>query len=139
MGEHILARHATPDDRKTLQEAGSAALTSKDVYRVCSVVDALATIGAAESLPLLAEVYSSVPYSLARTGVVSALFTACLVIRPTSAQAATARTRADSTARTREGDSEPATMTIEDMRERGDAIPDPAGIASALRFCLGAD
>jgi hypothetical protein len=30
-------------------------------------------------------------------------------------------------------------LTIEDMRERGDPIADPAGIASALRFCVGAD
>jgi hypothetical protein len=43
------------------------------MYRVCSVVDALATIGAVESLPFLTQVYSSAPYSFARQRVVRAL------------------------------------------------------------------
>jgi predicted RNase H-like HicB family nuclease len=30
-------------------------------------------------------------------------------------------------------------LTIEDMRARGDAIPDPTGTASARRSCVGAD
>jgi hypothetical protein len=71
--EHILSQHATRDDRVMLEEAGSAALTSKDMYRLCSVVDALAAVGAVESLPFLSEVYSEAPYSYARRRVVKAL------------------------------------------------------------------
>lgn len=72
-GEHILAQHATRDDRPMLEEAGSVALASNEMYRLCSIVDALATIGAWESVPLLHEVYSVAPYSYARRRVVNAL------------------------------------------------------------------
>jgi hypothetical protein len=71
--ERVLAQHATRDDRLMLEMAGSAALASDDMYRLCSVVDALATVGAVESIPILCEVYSRAPYSYARRCVVKAL------------------------------------------------------------------
>jgi hypothetical protein len=71
--ERILAQHATRDDRLMLEDAGATALTSDDMYRLCSVVDALAAVGASESIPLLGEVYARAPYSYARRGVVKAL------------------------------------------------------------------
>jgi hypothetical protein len=71
--DHILSQHATRDDRVMLEEGGSAALASKDIYRLCSVVDALAAVGAVESLPFLSEVYFEAPYSYARRRVVKAL------------------------------------------------------------------
>ena len=72
-GEHILAQHATRDDRAILEEAGSAALTASDMYRLCSVIDGLAAVGDVESLPFLHEAYSTAPYSYARRRVVRAL------------------------------------------------------------------
>jgi hypothetical protein len=72
-GEHILARHAMPEDRPTLEDAGSAALAAGDMYRLCSCVDALAVIGAPESLPLLLTIYGEAPYSYARRRVIRAL------------------------------------------------------------------
>jgi hypothetical protein len=69
----ILAQHATRDDRVMLEEAGSAALASNDMYRLCSVIDALAAVGAVESLPFLSDVYGEAPYSFARRRVVEAL------------------------------------------------------------------
>jgi hypothetical protein len=72
-GEHILAQHATRDDRAMLEQAGAAALTSDDMYRLSSVVEALAVVGAIESLPFLSEVYSEAPYSQTRRRVVTAL------------------------------------------------------------------
>jgi hypothetical protein len=72
-GEHILIRHATRDDRVTLEEAGAAALDSGEMYRLCSVVDALASIGAVESLPFLSLVPFEAPYSCVRRRALSAL------------------------------------------------------------------
>jgi len=72
-GEGILAQHATRDDRVMLEQAGAAALTSDDMYRLCSAVEALAVFGAIESLPFLAEVYSEAPYSQARRRAATAL------------------------------------------------------------------
>ncbi|MEO8274819.1 MAG: hypothetical protein ABI639_01280 [Thermoanaerobaculia bacterium] len=71
--QHILARHAASDDRPMLEAAGAAALESSDMYRLCSVVDALATAGPDDSLPFLAEVYEQAPYSWARRRVVGAM------------------------------------------------------------------
>jgi hypothetical protein len=71
--EHILARHATPNDRRMLEGAGAAALESSDMHRLCSIVDAINTAGPDESLPFLIEVYEQAPYSYARRRVVSAL------------------------------------------------------------------
>jgi hypothetical protein len=56
-----------------LEHAGAAALRSDDMYRLCSVVDALASVGVSESIPLLREVYSRTPYSYARRRVIRAL------------------------------------------------------------------
>jgi len=69
----IFAKHATADDREMLEQAGASALRETDMYAVCAIVDALATIGVVESLPLLAEVYRAAPYSYARGRVVEAL------------------------------------------------------------------
>jgi hypothetical protein len=73
VGGRILAEHATPDDRPMLEQAGAAALASGDLYRVCSVVEGLAVIGASESIPFLHEVYSTAAYSFARRFAVEAL------------------------------------------------------------------
>jgi hypothetical protein len=72
-GEGILAVHATRDDRILLETAGAAALEGGDMYRLCSVIDGLATIGAVESVPFLSDVYSAAPYSFARRRTVKAL------------------------------------------------------------------
>jgi hypothetical protein len=72
-GRQILARHATLDDRLMLEDVGAAALTADDMYRLCSCVDGLGSIGSEESLPFLFTIYSEAPYSYARRGVVRAL------------------------------------------------------------------
>jgi hypothetical protein len=56
-----------------LEQAGAAALASDDMYRLCSAVEALAVVGAIESLSFLAQVYSEVPYSQARRRAATAL------------------------------------------------------------------
>lgn len=71
--EHILARHATSDDRQMLETAGAAALENRDMYRLCSIVDAICAAGPEISLPLLIEVYEHAPYAFARRRVVSAM------------------------------------------------------------------
>lgn len=71
--EHILARHATPDDRQMLETAGAAALERSDMYRLCSIVDAVGAAGSEPSLPFLIDVYERAPHSYARRRVVSAL------------------------------------------------------------------
>jgi hypothetical protein len=71
--EHILAKHAAPDDRPMLVAAGAAALESSDMYRLCSIVDALVTAGPDDALPLLIEIYERSPYSWARRRVVGAM------------------------------------------------------------------
>ncbi|MFC1642743.1 hypothetical protein ACFL5O_08675 [Myxococcota bacterium] len=71
--EHILARHATPDDRQMLETAGAAALESSDMYRLCSIVDAVGAAGSEPSLPFLIDVYERAPYSYARRRVVNAM------------------------------------------------------------------
>jgi hypothetical protein len=71
--EHILARHATHNDRAMLEAGGADALEANDMYRLCSVVDALSVAGPEESLAFLSEVYTEAPYSYARRRVVSAM------------------------------------------------------------------
>ena len=72
-GERVLAKHATLDDRIMLETAGGLALKD-DMYRLCSVVDALGTVGAIESVPFVATVYAAeAPYSYARRRAVTAL------------------------------------------------------------------
>jgi hypothetical protein len=71
--ERILAKHAAPDDRPMLIEAGAAALESSDMYRLCSIVDALARAGPDDALPLLIEIYERTSYSYARRRVISAM------------------------------------------------------------------
>ena len=48
-----------------------------DMYRLCSIIDAIGTVGPEESLPFLAEVYEQAPYSYARRRVVSAMGRRC--------------------------------------------------------------
>jgi hypothetical protein len=64
--ERILARHAEPDDRPMLEDACALALAEHDVYRLCSILDALALLAAPESIELLREVHSTIDYSHAR-------------------------------------------------------------------------
>jgi hypothetical protein len=64
--EQLLSRHATPDDRTLLEEAGAAALPARDMYRLCSMIEGLGVIGAPESLPFLRVAYEQAPYSFAR-------------------------------------------------------------------------
>lgn len=71
--EHILARHATADDRQLLERAGVAALENGDMYRLCSTVDAINAAGPEVSLPFLTQVYEHAPYSYARRRVVNAM------------------------------------------------------------------
>lgn len=71
--ELILAQHSAPDDRPMLIAAGAAALASSDMYRLCSIVDALAAAGPDDALPLLIEAYEEAPYSYARRRVVGAM------------------------------------------------------------------
>ncbi|MCB9507773.1 MAG: hypothetical protein H6700_02575 [Myxococcales bacterium] len=71
--ERILTLHATPDDRQMLESAGAAAMESLNMYRLCSVVEALTTAGPEPSLPFLIDVYDRAPYSYARRRVISAL------------------------------------------------------------------
>jgi hypothetical protein len=71
--ERVLERHATADDRGPLEAAGTAALETSDMYRLCSIVDAISAAGPDDSLPFLSEVYEQVPYSYARRRVVDAL------------------------------------------------------------------
>jgi len=71
--ELILARHATRDDLQMLETAGAAALASDDMYRLCSIVDAIGKAGPDLSLPLLGEVYEHAPYSYARRRVVEVM------------------------------------------------------------------
>ncbi|HMJ12843.1 MAG TPA: hypothetical protein VK524_15585 [Polyangiaceae bacterium] len=77
--EHVLARYATPDDRPMLEDAGDAALASSDMYRLCSIVDAIGAAGPDDSLRFLSEVYEQAPYSYARRRVVSAMSRCSLV------------------------------------------------------------
>lgn len=71
--EAILVRHAEPDDRSMLEDAGARALAERQVYRLCSVVDALAGLADVRSLPLLATIYGETRYSYARERVCIAL------------------------------------------------------------------
>jgi hypothetical protein len=72
-GAHILARHATIDDRERIERSASEALARREMFHVCSCVDALTTIGSSASLPILIAVYEETPYAYARPRVVRAL------------------------------------------------------------------
>lgn len=71
--EQILSVRATFADRGALEGAGKAALAAGEMYRLCSTIDGLAIIGAAESLPFLCQAYAEAPYSFARRRAVMAL------------------------------------------------------------------
>lgn len=71
--ELVLARHATPEDRSSLEEAGRAALDVSDMVRLSSIVDAIGVAGPDASVPFLIETYERVPYSYARCRVVNAM------------------------------------------------------------------
>lgn len=66
VGQDVLAQHATEDDLPLLHTAGAAALAAGEMYRLCSILEALTTVGSARSLELLCAAYESVPYSWAR-------------------------------------------------------------------------
>jgi len=71
--EHILARHALPEDRALVERTLTTALDQGAIYRACSMVEALATIADPRSAPLLVSVFERIPYSWARPGVLRAL------------------------------------------------------------------
>lgn len=71
--EEILSVRATLADRGALEEAGTAALATGDMYRLCSMIEALSVIGTADSLSFLCQAYADAPYSFARRRAVSAL------------------------------------------------------------------
>lgn len=73
----ILERHAEPEDRAMLEDAGAKALVEHDVYLLCSVVDALAGLADPRSIPLLAAIYQETDYSYARERVCTALLEHC--------------------------------------------------------------
>lgn len=73
IGEHVLADHATLDDRPLLERECERALEKKDMHRVCSLVEGLGTVADAASLPVLLAVHDGAPYSKARERVVSCL------------------------------------------------------------------
>jgi hypothetical protein len=70
--EKIFSLHATADDRVRLERAGSAALVSGDMYRLCSVLEGLGVIGDPASVPLLCRAYAEAPYSFARRAALGA-------------------------------------------------------------------
>ncbi len=72
-GERILIRHAEPDDRPMLDEAGALALAKHEIYRLCSILEALDRLAAPESIDLLREVYCTIDYSFARERACAAL------------------------------------------------------------------
>jgi hypothetical protein len=71
--EQILSLRATPADRCAMEEAGKAALGTGEMYRLCSMIEGLAVIGAAESVPFLCCAYAEAPYSFARGRALTAL------------------------------------------------------------------
>jgi hypothetical protein len=72
-GERILIRHAEPDDRPMLEQAGALALAEHAIYRLCSIIDALAGLEAPESIALLRTIHCTIDYSYARERVIEAL------------------------------------------------------------------
>lgn len=71
--QQIFSLRATLADRDALEEAGKAALATGEMYRLCATIEALANIGAADSLSFLCEAYAEATYSFARRRAVSAL------------------------------------------------------------------
>ena len=71
--ERIFARHATAEHRSLLEPAGYAALAEGDVYRFCSIVDALATAGPDDSAAFFIAVCEQAEYSYARGRAVHAM------------------------------------------------------------------
>ncbi len=71
--QHILERNARPDDRDLVERVLGAALDQGAIYRACSMVEALGTIGDPRSAPLLVSVFERSPYAWARPRVLQAL------------------------------------------------------------------
>jgi hypothetical protein len=71
--ERVLADHATELDRPMIETRVAEAHVSRSYYRLCSLVDALDTIGNDASVPLLCRVHDEVAYSYARGRVLVAL------------------------------------------------------------------
>lgn len=69
----IFGRHATATDRTLLEAAGALALTSGEMYRLCTVLEALELIADPASIPLLCAVVHDAPYSYARWKALDAL------------------------------------------------------------------
>lgn len=74
VGETILARHAEPCDRPQLVHACALAWRERDMYRICSALEALAHVATPAMLPLLLEVHDGIEYSWARERALAALF-----------------------------------------------------------------
>ncbi len=71
--ERVLARHATDVDRPMIEAGVVEAHAGRDHYRLCSLVDALSTIGDAASLPVLCVVHDETAYSYGRGRALRAL------------------------------------------------------------------
>lgn len=72
-GEHLLASHASADDLPLLHAEGEAALAAGQMYRLCSILEALTNVGSPRSLELLRAAYEEVPYALARRRAIEGL------------------------------------------------------------------
>ena len=73
--EHIFARHAQPEDRERVEAALGQALIEDDVYRACSMVEALGGIGDSRSAGVLTDTFVGIPYAYGRHFVLNALRT----------------------------------------------------------------
>lgn len=71
--ERILAREALAEDRSLVETTLGVALDDGAVYRACSMVEALESIGDRRSTELLVQTFERIPYSWARPRVLRAL------------------------------------------------------------------
>lgn len=74
--QHILARHALPEDRDLVERTLNAALDQGTIYEACSMVEALEAIADPRSAPLLISVFERIQYSWGRPRVLRALVAA---------------------------------------------------------------
>lgn len=75
MGANLMAIHATPDDLSQVRTATRAAWARRDelMYDLCHLLDAIGTIGTADTYPELNEAFEAVEYSYARRRAARAL------------------------------------------------------------------
>jgi len=73
LAHRLLQRSATEDDTELLLGAVGPALKNGDMYRLCSLAEGLARIGASSAWPELAHAFVEAPYSYARGRIAKAL------------------------------------------------------------------